>query len=103
MARYGEPVISSLQRNRRLTIFVLEAGDEIKAVTGENCHYDGTQVVGKIEIETVNGIKYGPFGHSGNPDQPNPGLIFSSFNTPLHSLRLAADRRFGKFLGPIQS
>ena len=92
-----------INRNRPLTIFVLEAGDQISAVTGENCHFDGTQVVGKIAIETMNGLKYGPFWHSGDPARPNPGLVMSSFNTSLDSLRLAADQRFAKFLGPIRN
>merc|ERR1711868_309890 len=81
VARYEQPVISLLNSKRPLTIIVLEEGDEIKAVTGENCHFQGTRVVGKIEVETMNGVKYGPFGYSGTPGYQNQGLIFSYFNT----------------------
>ena len=49
-----------------LKIFILEAGDEIKAVSGENAYFDNTRVAGKLKIKTVKGIEYGPFGHSGS-------------------------------------
>ena len=99
VARYGKPLISSLLTRRPLTIFLLGAGDEIKAVSGENCRWDGTTVVGKIEIETMNGLKFGPFGHCGDPAHSYQG--YSSFNVHPNNLQLKADQRFGKFLGPI--
>ena len=55
-----------IPQQRPFTIFVLDAGDEISFVSGENIECWGSEVVGKIEIETIKGKKYGPFGSSGS-------------------------------------
>merc|ERR1712131_28192 len=100
VTEYGQPPIRCLPRERELTIIVLEPGDEIKTFNGENVNFENAVCCGKIEIETINGVKYGPFGHSGDPGRPTKNNIVSSFKTTPGRLYLEVSR-FGNYLGPI--
>ena len=66
VARYGESPISALARyGGNNTFIVLDPDDEVKTFKGDNSNYSGAVCCGKLEIETINGKKYGPFGQSG--------------------------------------
>ena len=70
VARYGESSISALAKNGgrpKYTFIVLDPDDEVKIFKGNNSNFHGAVCCGKLEIETINGKKYGPFGLSGNP------------------------------------
>jgi len=102
IAQYKKPTIAGLYTKRYARIFILDDGDDIAKVTGENCRFDNSLVTGKITIETSNGKKYGPFGHSGNPNGSERYLVLDGgIDTTPSSLRLQPDRTHQKFLAPI--
>ena len=76
-----------------MSIFVLETGDEIKTVSGEDAEFHGDFVVGRLEITTIKGHKYGRFGQSGSIS------CVGHFEKSLDDLNLRVAR--GKFVAAI--
>ena len=106
VARYGEPPISALAHfGGTKTFIVLDPDDEVKTFKGENQKdFHGVACCCKLEIETINGKKYGPFGRSPNNTTHNTSL--GSYNTSLERLRLEVTKTAtngGIYLGPIKS
>ena len=104
VARYGEPPISALAHfGGTKTFIVLDPDDEVKTFKGENQKdFHGVACCCKLEIETINGKKYGPFGRINT----NKQWILGSYNTSLERLRLEVTKTAtngGIYLGPIKS
>ena len=100
VARYGKSPISALVGyGGTKTFIVLDPDDEVKTFKGENSIFFGVACCCKLEIETINGKKYGPFGRSHKK-------ILGSYNTSLERLRLEVTKTAtngGIYLGPIKS
>ena len=86
-------MIHALTTKNPLSIFVLETGDEIDAVFGENADFFGHRVVGRLEIKTVKGHKFGHFGQS------EPAHKLGHFNKSLNDLKLEVAN--GKYVAAI--